>query len=108
MPENNGWQSKDAVARYKKVIDFIVPGRREILETIAKLATDFKQNRLKVLDIGCGDGAVTTELESSEKMGDKPGTIWDMYRDLIAAGFSNIDCMLKIQNLAVMVATKEI
>jgi tRNA (cmo5U34)-methyltransferase len=241
MTESNGWSSKDAVNRYQKVIDFIIPGRREILDTIAKLATDFKQTDLKVLDIGCGDGAVTAEivkinsnssicmvdnslemilasrerfqgnprirvvqfdlnnglppeigdekfdvvvscfalhhvdldrrvqlykaiyqvltkeaffvnsdmfrgdspqmndwefdnwvrwmvaklkehlgeehtldeikqrqLASFQKMGDKPGTVWDMYHDLLSAGFANVDCMMKVQNLAIMVATKEL
>jgi tRNA (cmo5U34)-methyltransferase len=241
MADPNGWSSKDAVNRYQKVIDFIVPGRREILETIAKLATDFKQTDLKVLDIGCGDGAVTTEilkinphssvwmvdnspemirisqerfwdnsnirvrqfdlnnglppetqaekfdvvvscfalhhleyenrvqlykaiyqvlnqgaffvngdmfrgdssqmndwefdnwirwmvvklkehlgeehtfdeikqrqLASFQKMGDKPGTLWDMYHDLQSAGFVKVDCMMKVQNLAIMAATKEL
>lgn len=46
------------------------------------------------------------QLESFEKMGDKPGTLWDMYSDLKMAGFKNVDCMLKIQNLAVIVAAK--
>jgi tRNA (cmo5U34)-methyltransferase len=48
------------------------------------------------------------QLESFQKMGDKPGTIWDMHRDMTAAGFQHVDCMVKVQNLAVMVATKGI
>ena len=47
------------------------------------------------------------QLESFRKMGDKPGTIWDMHWDMTSAGFQQVDCMLKVQNLAVMVATKE-
>lgn len=46
------------------------------------------------------------QLESFEKLGDKPGTLWDMYADLQKAGFKHIDCMLKIQNLAVIAAAK--
>lgn len=236
----NGWKSNEAVDNYHKVIDFIVPRRREILNTIARIATLANHENLKILDIGCGSGDVTEEimkftakgasftlvdfseamlklsqerfkenhnveilrhdlnnglpetvlnqkydavvscfalhhieycnrvklysdihkvlhknaffingdmfkgdsqlmndwefnnwidwmvvnlkenlgweityedmkkrqLESFEKMGDKPGTIWDMAEDLKAAGFRNVDCMLKVQNLAVITAAE--
>ncbi|MBP2644248.1 MAG: Methyltransferase type 12 [Firmicutes bacterium] len=46
------------------------------------------------------------QMEISKMNGDMPGTLWDMYEDLKQAGFKSVDCMLKIQNLAVMVAEK--
>lgn len=45
-------------------------------------------------------------LEHGQKMGDKPGTIWEMFHDMRAAGFGFIDCLWKFRNLAVMAATK--
>jgi len=239
MENESGWKSKQAADQYKKIIDFIVPGRKDILSTIARLATDFAGNTPLILDIGCGHGDVTAEilqykpdarcilidysdemlasckeafatnrnisffqqdlnnglpdsiknmkfdavvscfslhhidfdkrvllytdirnvlkdkslfingdmfkgespqlsewefdnwiswmvlkfkenlnqiysfdeiknrqLESFKKMGDKPGTIWQMYDDFKKAGFNNVDCMFKIQNLAVLSAQK--
>lgn len=45
-------------------------------------------------------------LEHGQKMGDKPGTIWEMFHDMRAAGFGFVDCLWKFRNLAVMAATK--
>jgi ubiquinone/menaquinone biosynthesis C-methylase UbiE len=45
-------------------------------------------------------------LEHGKKMGDKPGTIWDMYHDMKAAGFGYVDCVWKFRNLAIMAASK--
>ena len=47
-----------------------------------------------------------TQLERDERMGDKPGTLWSMRQDLIQAGFQYVDCLLKSEFVAVMVATK--
>ena len=47
------------------------------------------------------------QLESFQKTGDNPGIIWDMFFDLKAAGFKHVDCMFKIQKLAVMTAANE-
>lgn len=239
MHENAGWHNKEAVSHYKNVVDVVVPGRKEILNTIARLTVEFGKENLNILDIGCGYGEVTAEIlkvspdsafclvdnsdemiklsnarfsdnkkielfnfdlniglpymlrnkqfdvvvscfslhhveyenrvrlysdiykvlkpgclfingdmfrcdsqvindwefdnwitwmvnsikenfgqnktfdevkqkqvDNFEKMGDKPGTLWDMYNDLKQAGFRHVDCMLKILNLAVIVATK--
>lgn len=46
------------------------------------------------------------QIESDKKLGDKPGTIWDMERDLREAGFRHVDCLWEYQNLAVIAATK--
>jgi len=45
------------------------------------------------------------QLENYHTMGDKPGTIWDMYTDMQLAGFQFIDCLCKHQNLAVLAAS---
>lgn len=45
-------------------------------------------------------------LENAQKMGDKPGTIWEMFHDMKAAGFRHVDCLWKSRNLAIMAATK--
>lgn len=45
------------------------------------------------------------QLDNYKMMGDKPGTIWDMYKDLKLAGFHFVDCLCKYQNLAVIAAT---
>ena len=45
-----------------------------------------------------------TQLETNEKMGDKPGTIWQMEWDLREAGFIHVDCIWKYLNLAVTAA----
>jgi len=46
-----------------------------------------------------------TQRERDEKRGDKPGTIWGMRQDMIQAGFQYVDCLLKNELVAVMVAT---
>jgi ubiquinone/menaquinone biosynthesis C-methylase UbiE len=45
-------------------------------------------------------------LENSQKMGDKPGTLWETFHDMKAAGFRHVDCLWKSRNLAIMAATK--
>lgn len=52
------------------------------------------------------DEVKQTQIESDRKLGDKPGTIWDMAKDLMQSGFQYVDCVWKYQNLAVIVATK--
>ena len=52
------------------------------------------------------DHAKRTQMERDEKMGDKPGTLWDMQEDLRQADFQYVDCMWKSHNLGVIVATK--
>lgn len=45
-------------------------------------------------------------LENAQKMGDKPGTLWETFNDMKAAGFRHVDCLWKSCNLAIMAATK--
>jgi len=47
-----------------------------------------------------------TRLEHEEKMGDKPGTIWDMRNDMQQAGFHYVDCLWKCRSCAILVAVK--
>lgn len=47
-----------------------------------------------------------TQNVSDRKLGDKPGTIWDMRRDLKKAGFRYVDCLWKYQTLAIIAAAK--
>jgi len=60
--EEHGWKSKEAVQHYARVADALVPGRLEVLSIIAGLATAAANGPLKVLDLGCGYGAVTAEI----------------------------------------------
>jgi tRNA (cmo5U34)-methyltransferase len=45
-------------------------------------------------------------LENARKMGDKPGTLCDMFHDMRAAGFGYVDCLWKSGNLAIIAATR--
>ena len=51
------------------------------------------------------DGVKKAQIEWDEKLGDKPGTIWDTQRDLKQAGFQYADCVWKSYNMAIVVAT---
>lgn len=46
------------------------------------------------------------QLDAFEKLGDKPGTLWEMYNDLKEAGFKNVDCLYKNQKNAIITAVK--
>jgi len=41
-----------------------------------------------------------------KRMGEKPGTIWEMHDDMKRAGFRQVDCLWKNQCFAVMAATR--
>jgi tRNA (cmo5U34)-methyltransferase len=45
-------------------------------------------------------------LEYAQKMGDKPGTLWEMFFDMKTAGFRHVDCLWKLHQIAIMAATK--
>jgi tRNA (cmo5U34)-methyltransferase len=47
------------------------------------------------------------QIEWDEKLGDKPGTIWDTQRDLAQVGFQYVDCVWKRYNMAIIVATNK-
>lgn len=51
------------------------------------------------------DEVKKTQMELDEKLGDKPGTLWDTQRDLKQAGFQYVDCVWKSYNMAIVVAT---
>jgi tRNA (cmo5U34)-methyltransferase len=44
---------------------------------------------------------------SDQRKGDKPGTIWEMARDLQQAGFRYADCIWKQDTVAIMVAANQ-
>ncbi len=44
------------------------------------------------------------QIDWDEKLGDKPGTLWDTQRDLKQAGFRYTDCVWKSHNMAIIVA----
>ena len=46
------------------------------------------------------------QLDSFKRLGDKPGSIWDMRNDIIASGFKSCDCLCKFQNQALIVTSK--
>jgi tRNA (cmo5U34)-methyltransferase len=46
------------------------------------------------------------QIYSDRKLGDKPGSIWAIERDLRTAGFSHVDCIYKNQIIAALVAVK--
>ncbi len=48
-----------------------------------------------------------TTLALSQKMEDKPGTIWEMQRDMREAGFVSVDCVWKYLNFAILIAEKQ-
>ena len=239
MSEGKDWQSVEAAQHYQRIADILIPSRKDILSTIAQLATRVVAEQPRVLDLGCGYGDVTaeilnfkpyasvcmvdfsdemvrmagerfksnanikiikhdlnngipvsivsehfnvvvscfaihhvefgnrvrlytdigkvlrkgslfingdrfkgdspvidqwefnnwiawmvqqikeklardrtfdevkqTQIESDRKLGDNPGTIWDMAKDLTQSGFQHVDCVWKYQNLAVIAATK--
>ena len=47
-----------------------------------------------------------TRIEHEKRMGDKPGTIWDMQNDIRQAGFRYVDCSWKSRSCAIPVAVK--
>jgi SAM-dependent methyltransferase len=46
------------------------------------------------------------QIESDERMGDAPGSLWAMERDLRESGFRGVDCVWKLHILGIVVATK--
>ncbi len=45
------------------------------------------------------------QLDNARRMGDKPGTIWEMYSDLRTSGFRYVDVLWKYYNLAILAAS---
>ena len=62
MVKNKGWKSRDAASHHLETADIIIPGRRDTLSIIARLATEFVSDKPRILDIGCGYGDVTAEI----------------------------------------------
>jgi tRNA (cmo5U34)-methyltransferase len=68
------------------------------------IALQVEQIRQKMGKVKTFEEVKQRQLESFRQLGDKPGTVWDMQRDLRSAGFHSVDCLWKFQNIAVLVA----
>jgi tRNA (cmo5U34)-methyltransferase len=62
MTDKEEWNSKEVVNHLLKTDDILIPGRRDTLSIIARLAITFASDQPRVLDIGCGYGDVTGEI----------------------------------------------
>lgn len=59
---NEAWKSAEAAETYEQMADLVAPGRREILDIIARLAINNNPDNNRFLDLGCGRGELTAEL----------------------------------------------
>lgn len=59
---DEGWKIKGAAEKYMQTVELVAPGRKEILDIIARLATQADGKNPCILDIGCGWGHVTDEV----------------------------------------------
>ncbi len=67
--------------------------------------------RVRQIKEKLGKGTTLAEVKRTQnvtdkKLGDRPGTIWDMRRDLKQAGFQYVDCLWKYQTLAIIAAAR--
>src|SRR5262245_57263683 len=62
MSELQGWASPRAVRRYLNLQAEMVPGRSEAFSLIAALVASCPSAQPAVLDLGCGDGALTARI----------------------------------------------
>lgn len=59
---HEGWKKPDAGEACMKMVDVVAPGRKDILQTIARTTAGIPSERLRIMDIGCGWGQVTEEI----------------------------------------------
>ena len=62
MVKKEEWNSRETIDHHVKFNDILIPGLRDMLSIVARLATTFVSDRPRVLDIGCGYGDVTAEI----------------------------------------------
>jgi tRNA (cmo5U34)-methyltransferase len=62
MTEKEEWNSKEVIDHHIRTNEVLIPGRRETLSIVARLATAFVSDSPRIMDIGCGYGDVTAEL----------------------------------------------
>jgi ubiquinone/menaquinone biosynthesis C-methylase UbiE len=62
MTENQAWKRSETILHYQRTADITIPGRKEMLATIAELASSQNPQRLRVLDLGCGTGDIAGEI----------------------------------------------
>jgi tRNA (cmo5U34)-methyltransferase len=58
----DAWESQEAVEYYSRTADLFVPGRREMVSLISRLATENASETPRILDLGCGSGDVTAGI----------------------------------------------
>jgi ubiquinone/menaquinone biosynthesis C-methylase UbiE len=58
----DGWGSASIVKKYREEADINLPGRRDILSIIARAATEFAPEPLRILDVGAGYGEVAATI----------------------------------------------
>jgi tRNA (cmo5U34)-methyltransferase len=59
---NEGWRSKEAAQRFERVSSYMIPGRSEVLELVASLATKKVEGGGLILDLGSGYGSATAAV----------------------------------------------
>ena len=62
MEKNGSWKSRKRANHHLKYADILIPGRRDTLSIIARLAILFISDQPRIMDIGCGFGDVTAEI----------------------------------------------
>ena len=65
MPDHDtlcGWGLKEKVAYFLEKADIIIPRRREQLDFLIDLLPWPREEPIRVLDLGCGFGAITEEI----------------------------------------------
>ncbi len=62
MTEKEEWNSIDVIHHHIQMDEVLIPGRRETLSIVAKLATEFAPDESRIMDIGCGYGDVTAKI----------------------------------------------
>ena len=62
MTEKEEWNSKEIADHHLKTADILIPGRRDTLSIIARLATGFVSDEPRILDVGCGYGDTAAEI----------------------------------------------
>ncbi len=65
MPDHDtlcGWGLKEKVTYFLEKADIIIPRRREQLDFLIDLLPWPREEPIRVLDLGCGFGAITEEI----------------------------------------------
>ena len=60
--EKSEWAEKEHAQEFMENADFFILERRRLLKILRSFYRHFLTRKAKVLDLGCGDGAITREL----------------------------------------------